>query len=139
MKKTIISLSFVQGANKLTLNQMEIDSVRITEVAGTIATRIINARKNMIKYGMKIKGFSFNRKFDIILTINNGDSVCLNDLFAGIVDAKVTYAAKDAEQLAFNSNRLAEIIYDLVSLSMTGANDLVIDYSELKETNLLGA
>lgn len=137
--KTIISLSFVQGANKLTLNRMEIDSVRITEVAGTIATRIINARKNMIKYGMKIKGFSFNRKFDIMLTINNGDSVCLNDLYEGILDGRINYAAKDNEQLIFNSNRIAEIIYDLVHLSMTGANQLVVDYSELKETNLLGA
>lgn len=139
MKKTIISLSFVQGANKLTLNQFEIDSVRISEIAGTLAHRIVNARANMIKYGMKIKGFSFSRKFDIMLTINGCETVCLNDLFAGIVDAKVTYLAKNEEQFKVTSGRLCEIIYDLVSLSMTGANELVIDYSELKETNLLGA
>ena len=137
--KTIISLSFVQGANKLTLNQFEIDSVRISEIAGTLAKRIVNARANMIKYGMKVKGFSFNRKFDVMLTINGCETVCLNDLFAGIVDAKVSYAAKNEEQFNINSGRLCEIIYDLVSLSMTGSNDLVIDYSELKEMNLLGA
>ncbi len=137
--KTIINLSFVQGANKLTLNQFEIDSVRISEIAGTLAKRIVNARANMIKYGMKIKGFSFNRKFDIMLTINGCETVCLNDLFAGIVDAKVSYSAKNEEQFNINSGRLCEIIYDLVSLSMTGSNDLVIDYSELKEMNLLGA
>jgi hypothetical protein len=136
--KTTLTLSFVQGANKLTLNRFEVDSVRISEVAGTLAHRIVNARANMIKYGMKIKGFSFNRKFDIILEINGCESVSLNDLFLGD-DNKVSYSAKNEEQFKIKSGILCEIIYDLVSLSMTGANELVIDYSELKETNLLGA
>jgi hypothetical protein len=46
--KTTLTLSFVQGANKLTLNRFEVDSVRISEVAGTLAHRIVNARANMI-------------------------------------------------------------------------------------------
>ena len=137
--KTIINLSFVQGANKLTLNRFEVDSLRISEIAGTLAHRIVNARANMIKYGMKIKGFSFNRKFDIILQINGCEEVCLNDLFAGILEAKISYMAKNEEQFKITSGKLCDIIYDLVHLSMTGANDLVIDYSELKESNLLGA
>jgi hypothetical protein len=136
--KTTLTLSFVQGANKLTLNRFEVDSVRISEVAGTLAHRIVNARANMIKYGMKIKGFSFNRKFNIELQINAGEIVNLNDLFLGD-DNKVNYSAKDEQQFKIKSGILCEIIYDLVSLSMTGANELVIDYSELKETNLLGA
>jgi hypothetical protein len=136
--KTTLTLSFVQGANKLTLNRFEVDSVRISEVAGTLAHRIVNARANMIKYGMKIKGFSFNRKFNIELQINGGEIVNLNDLFLGD-DNKVNYSAKDEQQFKIKSGILCEIIYDLVSLSMTGANELVIDYSELKETNLLGA
>ena len=136
--KTTLTLSFVQGANKLTLNSFEVDSVRISEVAGTLATRIINARANLIKYGVKIKGFSFNRKFNIELQINGGEIVNLNDLFCGI-ECKINYAAKNKEELEAKSRKLADIIYDLVHLSMTGANDLVIDYSELKETNLLGA
>jgi hypothetical protein len=135
---TTLTLSFVQGANKLTLNRFEVDSVRISEVAGTLAHRIVNARANMIKYGMKIKGFSFNRKFNIELQINGGEIVNLNDLFLGD-DNKVNYSAKDEQQFKIKSGILCEIIYDLVSLSMTGANELVIDYSELKETNLLGA
>jgi hypothetical protein len=136
--KTTLTLSFVQGANKLTLNRFEVDSVRISEVAGTLAHRIVNARANMIKYGMKIKGFSFNRKFNIELQINGGEIVNLNDLFLGD-DNKVNYSAKDEQQFKIKSGILCEIIYDLVSLSMTGANELVIDYSELQETNLLGA
>jgi hypothetical protein len=136
--KTVINLSFVQGANKLTLNSFEVESLKISEVAGTLATRIINARANMIKYGMKIKGFSFNRKFNIELQINNCESVNLNDLFLG-EENKISYSAKNVEELKAKSEKLAEIIYDLVSLSMTGANQLVVDYSELKESNLLGA
>lgn len=136
--KTTLTLSFVQGANKLTLNRFEIDSVRISEVAGTLATRIINARMNMIKYGMKIKGFSFNRKFDIQLQVNGCEIVSLNDLFLGD-DNKVSFSAKDEQQFKIKAGILCEIIYDLVSLSMTGAKELVIDYSELKESNLLGA
>jgi len=136
--KTIVTLSFVQGANKLTLNRFEIDSQRISEIAGTLAMRIINARKNMIKYGVKIKGFSFNRKFNILLEINGYESVTLNDLFI-TENNTFSYSAKNQSELEFKSHKLAEIIYDLVSLSMTGANELVIDYSELKETNLLGA
>ena len=95
--KTTLTLSFVQGANKLTLNRFEIDSVRISEIAGTLAHRIINARANMIKYGMKIKGFSFNRKFDVVLEINGCESVSLNDLFIGD-DNKVNFSAKNEQQ-----------------------------------------
>jgi hypothetical protein len=135
---TTLTLSFVQGANKLTLNRFEVDSVRISEVAGTLAHRIVNARANMIKYGMKIKGFSFNRKFNIELQINGGEIVNLNDLFEGI-ECKINYSAKNREELEAKSRKLADIIYDLVFLSMTGAKELVIDYSELQETNLLGA
>ena len=136
--KTTLTLSFVQGANKLTLNRFEVDSVRISEIAGTLAHRIINARMNMIKYGMKIKGFSFSRKFNIELQINGCETVNLNNLFLG-EDNKVNFSAKDEQQFKIKAGILCEIIYDLVSLSMTGGNDLVIDYSELKETNLLGA
>jgi hypothetical protein len=136
--RTTLTLSFVQGANKLTLNRFEIDSVRISEIAGTLAHRIINARANMIKYGMKIKGFSFNRKFDVVLEINGCESVSLNDLFIGD-DNKVNFSAKDEQQFKVKAGILCEIIYDLVSLSMTGGNELVIDYSELKESKLLGA
>jgi hypothetical protein len=136
--KTTLTLSFVQGANKLTLNRFEVDSVKISEIAGTLATRIINARANLIKYGVKIKGFSFNRKFNIELQINGGEIVNLNDLFEGI-ECKINYSAKNREELEAKSRKLADIIYDLVFLSMTGAKELVIDYSELQETNLLGA
>ncbi len=136
--KTTLTLSFVQGTNKLTLNSFEVDSVRISEVAGTLAKRIITARINMIKYGMKIKGFSFNRKFNIELQINGGEIVNLNDLFLG-ENNKISYSAKNETELETKSRILSEVIYDLVSLSMTGGNQLVIDYSELKETNLLGA
>ncbi len=136
--KTVINLSFVQGANKLTLNSFEVDSLKISEVAGTLAHRIINARANMIKYGMKIKGFSFSRKFNIELQINNCESVNLNDLFLG-EENKISYSAKNVDELKVKSQKLADIIYDLVSLSMTGAKELVVDYSELKESNLLGA
>ena len=136
--KTVINLSFVQGANKLTLNSFEVESLKISEVAGTLAHRVINARANMIKYGMKIKGFSFSRKFNIELQINNCQSVNLNDLFLG-EENKISYSAKNVDELKVKSQKLAEIIYDLVSLSMTGANQLVVDYSELKESNLLGA
>jgi len=135
---TTLTLSFVQGANKLTLNRFEVDSVKISEIAGTLATRIINARANLIKYGVKIKGFSFNRKFNIELQINGGEIVNLNDLFEGI-ECKINYSAKNREELEAKSRKLADIIYDLVFLSMTGAKELVIDYSELQETNLLGA
>jgi len=136
--KTTLNLSFVQGANKLTLNHFEVDSVKITEIAGTLAKRIITARANMIKYGMKIKGFSFNRKFDIMLQINGCEAVCLNDLFFG-EDNKVNFSAKDEAQFKVKAGILCELIYDLVHLSLTGENQMVIDYSELKETNLLGA
>ena len=112
--KTTLTLSFVQGANKLTLNRFEVDSVRISEVAGTLAHRIVNARANMIKYGMKIKGFSFNRKFNIELQINGGEIVNLNDLFLGD-DNKVNYSAKDEQQFKIKSGILCEISTTLLA------------------------
>lgn len=138
MKKSIVNVTFVQGLNEVRIVNFEIESEKITEIAGTLVRKIVNARANMIKYGMKIKGFSFNRKFDIVLQVNGGEKVCLNDLFFDNVDAKITYSAKNEQQFNVNSGRLCEIIYDLVFLSMTSDNKLVIDYSEVN-TNLLGA
>lgn len=133
---TKVSVKFIQGMNELTIQSMQIDSVKITEVAGTLASKILNARANLLRYKGSIKGFSFNRKFDICLSINDGESVNISELFGGFegLDSRITLTAS-----AESFKRFADIIHDLVFMQMAGTNKMIVDYSELQDTNLLGA
>lgn len=137
MNNVVLNVQFVQGVNKLTISNFEIETDKITEVSGTLINKILTARKNMKKYGMTIKGFSFNRKFDILLSINGNEATNLNELFGGFdnVDAKITLQQTEASYLKF-----AEILHDLVFEQMTGAMNLVCDYKELtsNKQNLIG-
>jgi hypothetical protein len=128
MKNVVLNVQFVQGMNKLTISNFEVETTKINEVSGTLINKILNARKNMKKYGMTIKGFSFNRKFDILLSVNGNAPTNLNELFGGFdnVEAKITLQQTEASYLKF-----AEILHDLVFEQMTGAMNWVYDYKEL--------
>lgn len=137
MNNVVLNVQFVQGVNKLTISNFEIETDKITEVSGTLINRILTARKNMKKYGMTIKGFSFNRKFDILLSVNGNEPTNLNELFGGFdnVEAKITLQQTEASYLKF-----AEILHDLVFEQMTSSMNLVCDYKELtgNKQNLIG-
>jgi hypothetical protein len=133
MKTTNLSIEFVQGANKLNVANVQIDSVKIDEIAGTLAHRILTARANMQRYKMSVKGFSFNRKFDMVLKIDGCEPVNISDLFAGIISAQVTLQANE------NSfKRFAHIIQDMTFCAMTSMKNDVLTLDELEPTKLIG-
>lgn len=132
MKSTNLSIEFVQGANKLNVANVQIDSVKIDEIAGTLAHRILTARANMKRYKMNVKGFSFNRKFDMMLKIDGCEAVNISDLFGGLIEAQVTLQANE------NSfKRFANIIQDMTFCAMTGMKNDVFTLGELEPVKLL--
>lgn len=132
MKATNLSIEFVQGANVLNVANVQINSVRIDEIAGTLANRILTARANMKRYKMSVKGFSFNRKFDMMLKIDGCEAVNISDLFGGMISAQVTLQANE------NSfKRFANIIQDMTFCAMTSAKNDVVTLGELEPVKLL--
>ena len=132
MKSTNLSIEFVQGANVLNVANVQINSVRIDEIAGTLANRILTARANMKRYKMSVKGFSFNRKFDMMLKIEGCEAVNISDLFGGMISAQVTLQANE------NSfKRFANIIQDMTFCAMTSAKNDVVTLGELEPVKLL--
>lgn len=132
MKATKLSIEFVQGANKLNVSNVQIDSIKINEISGTLANKILTARANMKRYGMSIKGFSFNKKFDIILSIDGCEPMNVSGLFGGLFDAKITLQANEK-----SFERFANILHDMTFCALTSAKSDVLELSEINATKLL--
>lgn len=137
MKNVVLNVQFVQGVNKLTISNFEIETDKITEVSGTLINRILTARKNMKKYKMVIKGFSFNRKFDILLSVNGNEPTKISDLFGSYdnMDARITLQQTEESYLRF-----AEMLHDIVFEQMTSSMNMICDFKELtgNKQNLIG-
>lgn len=133
MKTTKLSIEFVQGANKLNVSNVQIDSVKINEISGTIANKILSARANMKRYNMSIKGFSFNKKFDVILSIDGCEPMNISGLFGGLFDAKITLQAN-----AKSFERFKNIIHDMTFCALTGASSDVLEFNEVDVQKLIG-
>lgn len=88
MKATNVKVQFVQKNEKkgteaiIDAKPMVIETDKIDQIAATIVKRILFARMNFVKFGRKIGGFNFSRKFNIRIQINNLDAVDFTDLFA---------------------------------------------------------
>jgi hypothetical protein len=143
MKKTNLSIEFVQGANKLNVANVQIDSIKIDEIAYTLANKVLTARANMLKYNAKIKGFSFNRKFDIMLKIEGCDNVNLSDLFGNLFEARTTLFASNKSEKSIERSKksfetFASIIYDMTFCAMTMEHKNVLGKGELEPSKLIG-
>ena len=132
VKTTKLSIEFVQGANKLNVSNVEINSVNIGQISQTLANRILTARANMKRYGMSIQGFSFNRKFDVVLRIDGCESVNVSDLFAGLFNAQITLQANEK-----SFERFANILHDMTFCALTSAKSDVLELGEINATKLL--
>jgi len=132
MNTTKLSIEFVQCANKLNVSNVEINSINIGQIAETLAGKILTARSNMKRYGMSIKGFSFNRKFDVVLNIDGCEAVNVSDLFAGLFDAKITLQANENSY-----RRFANILHDMTFCAMTSAKSDVLELGEVNVQKLL--
>lgn len=141
MKNTNVKVQFVQerkeGETVLNAKPLAIESDNLSEIAGTITKNILSTRLTLIKYGAKIKGFSFNRKFNVRITINELEPVDLTDLFGlADVDCNRTLMVKknDAEKTEQIFKQFSAQIFDLVRLSMTQEHLCIEDMDEVNES-----
>lgn len=124
---TTVSVTLLQGDNKVMFTE-SIESVRIDEISGTLAFRILQFRKRVkqFKNAMSI-GISFARKFDVTIEINgtnaNGSQVMNKGLKFG-----VTIQDSDKSQ-----NEFFTFISILVDDTLTGKSQLVGTFEELME------
>ena len=122
MKKVIIRL--IQGAAILEFSA-EIETQKITEIAGTLAARIIALNVKQRKYSVKL-GFSFARKFDVEIVIDGKAANGSKDLLNGLVKFGITI-----QQNELSYNRFAGFVSELVEEILTGKNQLEGEFSEL--------
>lgn len=69
--KVVLKQTFKSQETKFESRLIETDARTITEISGTLIKNIIDGRMFMFKTGSKIKGFSFERKFDMTIVLND--------------------------------------------------------------------
>jgi len=138
---TEVKVQFVQerkeGETVLNAKPLSIESSNLSEIAGTITKNILSTRLTLIKYGAKIKGFSFNRKFNVRITINDEEAVDFSTLYGlADVDCNRTLQVKkdDAQKTEAIFKQFSEQIYDLVRLSMTQEHLCIESTEEVNES-----
>lgn len=103
-----------------------IDTEMISEIAGTLVHNMKLIRDKSKKYRLDLGGFSFNRKFEIELTINE-ESATLNKILG---QQSISFSTTLTDNTFEN---FASMVYDLVEGMLTGANEEIVDFSELLE------
>lgn len=128
-----LTVKFIQGTNELKLINREIEFNSIKETAENLSIKILTARANMKRFNQKIKGFNFNRKFQIELTINE-QSYNLSELFAGDSGLEFTTTLATNEKSFYN---FANLIYELLFMATNGGDKSTIKQILSNEKTLL--
>jgi hypothetical protein len=105
-----------------------IDTEMTSEVAGTLVHNMRLVRDKAKKYKIDLNGFSFNRKFEIVLTINE-ESATLNEILG---QQSITFSTTLTDKTFEN---FANMVYDLTEGMLTGANDEITDFLQLFEVS----
>lgn len=128
-----LGVKFIQGTNELKLINREIEFNSIKETAENLSIKILTARANMKRFNQKIKGFNFNRKFQIELTVNE-QSYNLNELFGGFSDTEFRTTLATNEKSFYN---FAELIYELLRMATNSGDKATIKQLVSTEKTLL--
>lgn len=144
MKKSIITTVLVQfvqvgkkGETVVNAKPIEIEGDNLQEIAGTVVKRILFARLQLAKYGAKIGGFSFNRKFNTRITINDNAPIDFTELYGldGVDCSRTLIVDKsDAERTEKIFKGFADQIFDLVRLSLTDELMAIESFDNVKKT-----
>ena len=145
MKVTKVKVQFVQetkkGESVVNCKPLTIESEKITEISGTIVKHLAYTRLQLARYGARIVGFSFNRKFDVRITINELEPVTLSEVY-GLDEGtcrQTLMIRKNTEDKDFSAKNKAVMedfankIHDMVFLAMTGDMEVVYELDEAKE------
>lgn len=125
MKKVTIKL--VQGEKTLIFSK-EFEAQAITQVSGTIALNIIALFKRARKHRLNLDGFSFSRKFDVVLIIDEKEASGTNVIALDTVRFGITL--QDSVE---SVTRFGSFIDELTNDILTKAADTVINLSNLVE------
>lgn len=128
-----LTVKFIQGSNELKLINREIEFNSIKETAENLSIKILTTRANMKRFNQKIKGFNFNRKFQIELTINE-QSYNLSELFAGDSGEEFFTTLATNEKSFYN---FASLIYELLFMATNGGDKQTIKQILSNEKTLL--
>lgn len=97
-KETTVLLRFSQdtknGEKVLQGQEIKIDSIGINEVVGTIVKMVTDVREMVHNKQIKLSGFSFNRKFEMGISIDGRDYVSLGDSVANIFGKEQANASR---------------------------------------------
>ena len=128
-----LGVKFIQGTNELKLINREVEFNSIKETAENLSIKILTARANMKRFNQKIKGFNFNRKFQIELTINE-QSYNLSELFSVDSGLEFTTTLATNEKSFYN---FAELIFELLRMATNSGDKATIKQILSKEQTLL--
>lgn len=129
MNKQTIKIELLQGDNSPLVFSTEIsEDAKMDVVSGTLAFRIITLFQKARKYRMNLGGFSFARKFDVKITIN--DVVLSGTEVNGMSSVKcgVTLQANEKSFDHFHG-----FLSDIVTAMFTGQHKLEGDFADLKD------
>jgi hypothetical protein len=128
-----LTVKFIQGQNELNLINREIEFNNIKETAENLSMKILTTRANLKRFNKKIKGFNFNRKFQIELIINE-QSYNLSELFAGDSGEEFFTTLATNEKSFYN---FANLIYELLFMATNGGDKLTVTEILSKQNVLL--
>lgn len=121
MKKVTITLK--QANANLTVSKT-VDSELLSEIAGTLIFNINQVRVKAKKYNLDLGGFSFNRKFEIEIAVDEQKGT-LNQILGQETIAFSTTLTKNTFV------NFSNMVMNLIEGLLTGANAEIVDFSEL--------
>lgn len=120
-----IKLTLIQGDNTPLVFTRTIDTENISEVSGTIVANVLSLYTKSRKYKMNI-GFSFARKFDILLTVDGVETSFNKMTSQETVRFGITLTPQSV-------GRFADFLNELVIDAMTLKSVMIYDLDEVKE------
>lgn len=121
-----VSITLVQGESTLTFNT-ELQAVKISEIAGTLAGRVVALMVRAKKYKMNL-GFSFNKKFDVQISIDGQSTSGTETILNGLTKFGITLKEDFKSCMNFQM-----FIDELVNDILTGRNIVEGEFDEVLE------
>lgn len=131
VEKMNVTVKLIQKSAQLQIVNNQIEFTNVKELAEQISIKILTARANLKRYNKTIKGFSFNRKFEVEINVNN-KIVTFSDLFAGLDEFTTTLATNERSFYNF-----ANIVYDMLFNVLNGGDKATITQILNKQNTLL--
>lgn len=143
--KTTVVLRFLQESKKgervLQGQEVTLETIQIDEVVGSIVKMVTDVREMVHNGQIKLSGFSFNRKYDLQISINGRDYASMGETVANIFGGDQSKATRktwiigedeDKNKLAF-AKFCADVKY-IVTKDMTTHGEVeILSLDEAKE------